>query len=143
MMRLIDYERMRTFMQMTPYEGLRLSLRRADFVEARKYGATVLQIDPEDPEANFGTGMAFLMEDKLKEAEFYLERTLKKRPEEPAVLNNPSINYRKTNRLEKALEYVKKAHELLPANDEISRTLRDTERAMEKRKSTLKSAFER
>lgn len=143
MMRLVDYERTRTFMQMTPYEGLRLALRRADFAEARRYGAIVLQMDPEDPEANFGTGMAYLMEEKLKEAEMYLERTLVKRPDEPAVLNNLSIIYRKTNRLEKALEYVKKAHELLPANDEISRTLRDTERAMEKRKSTLKSAFEK
>jgi hypothetical protein len=143
MMRLVDYERARTFMQMTPYEGLRLALRRADFAEARRYGAIVLQMDPEDPEANFGTGMAYLMEEKLKEAEMYLERTLVKRPDEPAVLNNLSIIYRKTNRLEKALEYVKKAHELLPANDEISRTLRDTERAMEKRTSTLKSAFEK
>jgi Flp pilus assembly protein TadD len=143
MMRLVDYERTRTFMQMTPYEGLRLALRRADFAEARRYGAIVLQMDPEDPEANFGTGMAYLMEEKLKEAEMYLERTLVKRPDEPAVLNNLSIIYRKTNRLEKALEYVKKAHELLPANDEISRTLRDTERAMEKRTSTLKSAFEK
>ena len=87
--------------------------------------------------------MAYLMEDKLKEAEMYLERTLTKRPEEPAVLNNLSIIYRKTNRLEKALEYVKKAHELMPANEEISRTLKDTERAMENRKSTLKSAFEK
>ena len=141
MMRLIDYERMRTFMQMTPYEGLRLSLRRADFVEARKYGATVLQIDPEDPEANFGTGMAFLMEEKFKEAEFYLERTLVKRPDEPAVLNNLSIIYRKTNRLEKSLEYVRKAHELAPENEEISRTLKDTERAAAKRQEVLKSAF--
>ena len=141
MMRLIDYERMRTFMQMTPYEGLRLSLRRADFVEARKYGATVLQIDPEDPEANFGTGMAFLMEEKYKEAEFYLARTLVKRPDEPAVLNNLSIIYRKTNRLEKSLEYVRKAHELAPENEEISRTLKDTERAAAKRQEVLKSAF--
>lgn len=141
MMRLIDYERMRTFMQMTPYEGLRLSLRRADFVEARKYGATVLQIDPEDPEANFGTGMAFLMEEKYKDAEFYLERTLIKRPDEPAVLNNLSIIFRKTNRLDKALEYVKKAHELAPENEEISRTLKDTERAVENRKAALRSAF--
>ena len=141
MMKLIDYERMRTFMQMTPYEGLRLSLRRADFVEARKYGATVLQIDPEDPEANFGTGMAFLMEEKFKEAEFYLERTLVKRPDEPAVLNNLSIIYRKTNRLEKSLEYVRKAHELAPENEEISRTLKDTERAAAKRQEVLKSAF--
>ena len=143
LMRLIDYERMRTFMQMTPYEGLRLSLRRADFVEARKYGATVLQIDPEDPEANFGTGMAFLMEEKYKEAEFYLARTLVKRPDEPAVLNNLSIIFRKTNRLEKALEYVKKAHELAPENEEIARTLKDTERAITKRNETLKSAFSR
>lgn len=141
MMRLIDYERMRTFMQMTPYEGLRLSLRRADFVEARKYGATVLQIDPEDPEANFGTGMAFLMEEKYKEAEFYLARTLVKRPDEPAVLNNLSIIFRKTNRLEKSLEYVRKAHELAPENEEISRTLKDTERAAAKRQEVLKSAF--
>ena len=141
MMRLIEYERMRTFMQLTPYEGLRLALRRADFNEARRYGATVLQIDPDDPEANFGTGMAYMMEDKLKEAEFYLERTLKKRPEEPAVLNNLSIIYRKTNRLEKALEYVRKAHELMPGNEEIKKTLRDTERAVENRKETLKEAF--
>ena len=143
LMRLIDYERMRTFMQMTPYEGLRLSLRRADFVEARKYGATVLQIDPEDPEANFGTGMAFLMEEKFKEAEFYLERTLVRRPDEPAVLNNLSIIFRKTNRLEKALEYVKRAHELAPENEEIARTLKDTERAVAKRSEALKSAFRR
>ena len=141
MMKLIDYERMRTFMQLTPYEGLRLSLRRADFVEARKYGATVLQIDPEDPEANFGTGMAFLMEEKYKEAEFYLSRTLVRRPDEPAVLNNLSIIYRKTNRLEKSLEYVRKAHELAPENEEISRTLKDAERAAAKRQEVLKSAF--
>jgi len=143
LMRLIEYERMRTFMQMTPYEGLRLSLRRADFVEARKYGATVLQIDPEDPEANFGTGMAFLMEEKFKDAEFYLGRTLVRRPDEPAVLNNLSIIFRKTNRLEKALEYVKRAHELAPENEEIARTLKDTERAVAKRSEALKSAFRR
>lgn len=143
MMRLIDYERMRTFMQLTPYEGLRLALRRADFNEARRYAQTVLQIDPNDAEANFGTGMAFLMEEKLKDAEFYLERTLKARPYEPAVLNNLSIIYRKTSRLDKALELVKKAHELMPANEEIKRTLKDTERAIENREKTLRSAFGR
>ena len=143
LMRLVDYERMRTFMQLTPYEGLRLALRRADFNEARRYAQTVLQIDPEDAEANFGTGMAFLMEEKFKDAEFYLERTLKARPDEPAVLNNLSIIYRKTNRLDKSLELVKKAHELMPANEEIKRTLKDTERAIQNREKTLRSAFDR
>jgi len=143
MMKLIEYERMRTFMQLTPYEGLGLALRRADFAEARRYAVTVLQMDPDDPEANFGTGMAYLMEDKLKEAEFYLERTLKRRPEEPAVLNNLSIIYRKTNRLEKSLEFVRRAHELAPANEEIQRTLRDTERVVKNRADVLKNAVSR
>ncbi len=52
-----------------------------------------------------------------------------------------SIIFRKTNRLDKALEYVKKAHELAPENEEISRTLQGTERAIAKRNETLKSAF--
>ena len=143
MMQLIEYERMRTFMQLTPYEGLRLSLRRADFAEARRYATTVLQIDENDPEANFGTGMAYLMEEKYKEAEFYLTRTLVKRPDEPAVINNLSIIFRKTNRLDKALEYAKKAHELVPDNEEVKRTLKETERAISNREKTLKSAFRR
>ena len=87
--------------------------------------------------------MAFLMEEKYKDAEFYLERTLIKRPDEPAVLNNLSIIFRKTNRLEKALEYAKKAHEIAPGNEEVSRTLKDIERAIAKRDETLKSAFRR
>ncbi|MBP5285342.1 MAG: tetratricopeptide repeat protein [Kiritimatiellae bacterium] len=131
MMRLVEYERMRTFMQLTPYEGLRLALRRADFIEARRFGATVLQIDANDPEANFGTGMAYLMEDKLKEAQFYLERCLEARPEEPAVMNNLSIIYRKTGQLEKALEYAKRAYEILPDNEEVVDTLRQAEKAIE------------
>src|SRR5574344_65918 len=143
MMGILEYERMRTFMQLTPYEGLRLALRRADFIEARRYGAAVLAIDQGDPEANFGTGMAYLMEEKLREAELYLERCLKARPEEPAVLNNLAIIYRKTNRLDKALEYAKKAHDLLPDNEEIKKTLADTERAIEGKARAVKSAVGR
>ena len=143
MMRLVEYERMRAFMQMTPFEGLRLALARADFSEARRYGATVLQIDPDVPEANFGMGMAFLMEEKYKEAELYLERTLKRRPDEPAVLNNLSIIFRKTNRLDKALEYAKRAHEVMPDNEEIARTLKETQIAVDARKAALNTAFGR
>lgn len=133
MMQLVERERMRAFFQMTPYEGLRLALHRADFDMARRYGATVLAIDPDDPEANFGTGMAFLVEGKLKKAEIYLERALKKRPGEPAILNNLSIICRRTMRLERALEYAKKAHERMPDNEEIRKTLREAEKALEKK----------
>ena len=48
---------------------------------------------------NQARGELAALEEKLKEAEMYLERTLVKRPDEPAVLNNLSIIYRKTNRL--------------------------------------------
>lgn len=141
LMELIEYERTRTFMQLTPYEGLRLALHRADFAEARRYGAVVLQIDADDPEANFGIGMAYLMEDKLKDAEVYLERVLKTRPQEPAVLNNLSVVYRKSGRLEKSLEYAKKAHELVPDNEEVKGTLKDTERAIQSRADMMKKVF--
>ena len=55
MLSVVEYERQRTFMQLTPREGLRIALRRADFIEARRYAAAVLRSDEEDPEANFGT----------------------------------------------------------------------------------------
>ena len=35
MLNLVERERLRTFMQMTPMEGLQIALRRADFNEAR------------------------------------------------------------------------------------------------------------
>ena len=127
--RYAEYERMRVFLQMTPRESLRLALNKADFTMARRYAATVLKSDPDDPEANFGTGMAYCREDKLKDAEFYLERVLKRRPEEPAVLNNLAMIYLKTGRLEKAREFARRAHELLPASEEVKRTLEDVEKA--------------
>lgn len=141
LMDLVEYERSRTFMQLTPYEGLRLALHRANFAEARRFGSIILQVDPDDPEANFGTGMAYLLEEKLKDAEVYLERVLKTRPGEPAVLNNLSIVYRKAGQLEKALEYAKKAYAIVPENKEVEQTLRETEKIIRARQDMLKRVF--
>jgi len=132
MMSLIQEERQRVFMQLTPREGLRLALARADFTEARRYSQNILARDEDDPHANFGTGMAFLMEERLPEAELYLTQCLKKRPKEPAVINNLSIIYRKTGRYAKALEFARRAKELMPDNKEILKTLIDAEAAAEK-----------
>ena len=130
-----ENERMSMLVQMTPEEGLQYALRRADFTSARRYGATILKGDPDDPEANFGTGMAYLVEGNLKEAERYLERTLKRRPDEPAVLNNLAIIYRRTNRLKEALEAARKAHEQRPENIEIKKTLESIEHLMAEQES--------
>ena len=125
MLSIIEYERLRTFMQMTPREGLQLALRRADFTEARRYSAAVLRYDEDDPEANFGMGMSALMLKNFKEAEMYLKRVLKKRPNEPAALNNLSIICRKQKRWQEAEEYARKAIKLLPDSPEVKQTLSD------------------
>lgn len=127
MMRLVEYERSRAFLQMTPYEGLRLALYRADFKEARRFAVTVLSMDPDDPEANFGTGMAYLVEEKLVKAEEYLKRTLVRRPDEPAVLNNLAIIYGKMKKFDLALEYARKAVKQVPQNKEVQKTLAEIE----------------
>jgi len=125
MLSVIEYERQRTFMQMTPREGLQLALKRADFSEARRYSAAVLRYDEDDPEANFGMGMSALMANRMQEAELYLTRCLKRRPEEPAVLNNLSIICRKARRYQEAESYARRALKLLPDSPEVKQTLAD------------------
>ena len=114
-------------MQLTPREGLQLALRRADFVEARHYAAAVLRSDEDDPEANFGMGMSYLREGRMDDDEFYLRRCLKRRPDEPAVLNNLSIICRKARRYDEALEFAQHAIKMLPDSPEVRQTLKDAQ----------------
>lgn len=125
MLNLMEYERLRTFMQMTPREGLQLALRRADFAEARRYSTSVLRYDEDNPEANFAVGMSALMARRFEEAEMYLKRVLKRRPDEPAVLNNLSIICRKGRRWKEAEDYARKAIAILPDSPEVKQTLSD------------------
>ena len=125
MLREIEYERLRVFMQLTPSEGLEFALRRADFTEAARYGAAVLKIDKKNARANFGMGMYFLSANKLDEAEKYLRLVLEVRPNEPAALNNISIICRKSKRYDEAIKLAKKALDLLPDNEDVQKTYRD------------------
>ena len=125
MLSVIEYERMRTFMQLTPREGLQLALRRADFAEARRYSTVVLHNDEDDPEANFAMGMHALSVKNMRDAEMYLRRCLKRRPNEPAVLNNLSIICRKQRRWKEAEDLARKALDILPASPEVRQTLSD------------------
>ena len=122
---LIEQERMRTFMQMTPREGLRIALRRADFSEARRYATIVLSNDGENPEANFAMGMSELARGHHDPAARYLILCLKRRPKEPAVLNNLSIIMRKLKRYEEAEKFARQAIQLLPDSPEVKKTLAD------------------
>lgn len=124
---LIQYEHQRTFMGLTPWEGLQIALRRADFTEAMRYAPAVLRSDADNPEANFGMGMGCLQNGRLDDAERYLRRCLVRRPDEPVVLNNLSIICRKGRRWEEAESLARRALELLPASPEVKQTLQDAQ----------------
>ena len=125
MLSAVEYERQRTFMQLTPREGLEIALRRANYAEAKQYSIPVLNNDPDDPQANFAMGMAAIMKNRYKEAEIHLARILKRRPKEPAALNNLSIVCRKQGKYKEAEDYARRALEVLPGSPEVQRTLSD------------------
>ena len=125
MLNLVETERLRTFMQMTPMEGLQIALRRADFSEAKRYATVVRNNDEENPEANFALGMSAIREKRYAQAEAYLRDCLKVRPNEPAVLNNLSIVCRKQQKFKEAEDFARQAIKLLPNYPEVKQTLQD------------------
>ena len=125
MIDVLEQERTKTFTQFTPREGLQIALKRADFANAMMYAKTVLRFDDEDPEANFAMGMGSLMRRRMDEVERYLRKCLIRRPNEPAVLNNLSIIYRKARKYAEAEKFARRALEIMPDAPEIKKTYED------------------
>lgn len=125
MLNLVEQERLRTFMQMTPKEGLQIALRRADFSVAKRYATVVLNYDEENPEANFAMGMSSAREKRYEQAERYLRACLKARPNEPVVMNNLSIVCRKQQKFKEAEDFARRALKILPDVPEVKQTLQD------------------
>ena len=119
-----------TMRQMTPREGLQFALVRADFTLARKYAEPILDADPDDPNANFGMGMSYFMQEQFGRAEEYLMRCLKKNAKEPAVWNNIAVLQLRTGRLDEAMKNAKKALSLIPDSAEVKDTVHQIEKAM-------------
>ena len=109
--------------RMTPQEGLRLGLARADFAFARTFALRVLDISPDDPAANFALGMDFFVQRQYARAEAYLERCRERRPDDPAVLNNLAQCRLRQGDPAGALPYAEHALEMLPGSPEIKRTM--------------------
>lgn len=126
-----NMERMRqlTLRQMTPREGLQLALVRADFNLARKYAEPILNAVPDDPNANFGMGMSYFVENQWARAEEYLRRCLVRNPTEPAVYNNLAIVQLNTGRYDAALRNANKALEFAPESAEIKDTIKQINKA--------------
>ena len=118
----ISWIRNRNGDSLTPREGLRIALERADFALARRYATPILTADPTHPDANFGMGMSYFVEEKYAQAEPYLKASLIRRPDEPAVLNNLAICHYRAGRLKEALDYSRKALAKLPDAPAVRKT---------------------
>ena len=113
-----------TMRQMTPSEGLHFALLRADFPLAHRYADAILDSNPDDPDANFGIGMDYLLQEQYNLAEPYLVACLKHREKEPAIWNNLAILQYRQKRYEDALANANKALELAPDSVEVQDTRR-------------------
>lgn len=121
-----------TMRQMTPREGLHFALLRADFPLAHRYADSILDSDPQDPDANFGIGMDYLMQEQYNRAEPHLQACLDRRPSEPAIWNNLAVLQYRQGRFDEALANVHKALELAPRSTEVKDTLVKIKRGMDK-----------
>ncbi len=119
----MDWLKLQNGGQPSPREGLVICLMHADFKLAGRYAAPILVADPDEPHANFALGMKYYQEEQYSRAERCLARCLKRRPHEPAVLNNLAIVQIKLGRLDDAERNVRHALETHPGLTEAKKTL--------------------
>ena len=118
--------------RMTPQEGLKLGLARADFALARVFALKILDVTPDDPAANFALGMDFFVQKQYSRAEAYLTRCLERRPDDPAVLNNLAQCRLRQGDFKGAMPYARRALAALPDSPEVKRTIERIEEGMKK-----------
>ena len=100
--------------RLTPREGLRLGLERADFRLARTFAETVVRRFPDDAEANFALGMFYLMSEKHKQALPHFQTVHEVCGEDPTVLNNLAICYNALGDPAKAVHFAERALKVAP-----------------------------
>ena len=120
--RQMDWIGQQKGMRLTPREGLRIGLGRADFRLAKTFAQQVLVSDPENLSANFAMGMSYFIDEQYGRAEIYLKRCLARNPNEPAVLNNLAIVQMRMGKLAEAETNATKALEIYPKSSEIKKT---------------------
>ena len=115
--------------QLTPREGLKLGLDRADFRMASSYAKRILDTDPNDMNANFALGMKYFTEKLYEKSEIHLKKCLVRAPDEPAVLNNLAVVQLRLGKLDEAETNAVRALKRFPSSSEIKTTLRHVKEA--------------
>jgi Flp pilus assembly protein TadD len=91
---------------------------RKSWDDARRTFERALEVNPADPEANYGLGMVFAQADDTVRADEYLQRALKARPAYPEALNNMGILYLRTQRRDQAVATFEECVRIAPAFDQ-------------------------
>jgi len=113
--RIEDRQRSEEGLVLTPREGLTVTLKRRDFIMARRYALQILNGEPDDPYANYAMGMSYMAQENWSMAARYLERVLIKKAGDPAILNNIAVAKWKERKYEEAVKWCEQA---LKANPE-------------------------
>ncbi|MBQ6339149.1 MAG: tetratricopeptide repeat protein [Kiritimatiellae bacterium] len=109
--------------RLTPREGLKLGMDRADFRMAEMFARQVLVSDPDDLAANFVMGMYHFGNGQYGRAEVYLRKCLEQRPDEWTILNNLAVAQLRQGLLAEAEENARHAIRSNPDAREAKRTL--------------------
>ena len=109
--------------RLTPREGLKLGLDRADFRMAEMFARQVLVSDPDDANANFALGMYYFGREQYVRAEAHFQRSLMAQPENPAILNNLAVAQLRLGRLDDAEKNARHALRVRPNGPETKRAL--------------------
>ena len=120
--RQMDWVGQQKGMRLTPREGLKIGLSRADFRLAKMFAQQVLVSDPENTQANFAMGMSYFIDEQYGRAEVYLKRCLDRNPNEPAALNNLAIVQLRQGKLEEAETNAARALKVYPNSKEVQKT---------------------
>jgi Tfp pilus assembly protein PilF len=124
--------------RLTPREGMRLGMDRADFRMAEMFARQILLSDPDDVSANFVMGMFYFGNEQYGRAEVYLKKCLEIQPKSAGILNNLAVAQLRQGHLEEAEVNVRRALEVAPESLEARRTLsnvlKEKEAAEQKRR---------
>ena len=115
--------------RLTPREGLKLGMDRADFRMAEMFARQVLVSDPDDLAANFVMGMFYFGNGQYGRAEVYLTKCLGQRPDEWTILNNLAVAQLRQGLLDEAEENARHAIRSNPDSREAKRTLENVLKA--------------
>jgi len=128
-LRAMEHAKETMLKQISPREGLQLALVRRDFATAERWAKPILDSDPNNADANFGTGMCYYMQKQFGRAEEYLKRVLKTKPNEPATLNNLGMICLATGRYNEGLVYARQALAVIPESPDVKDTIAELEKA--------------